>query len=66
MFKYNLLQKVKVSLNKFVTEGFIVKCESYGQDTRYEVYVEAFNKYVYVWEYKLDFVQNMNVGDIVD
>lgn len=70
MFKYNLLQKVKVQLFATIKEGEIIKRISYettlGTNYKYELYIESSDDYISVWEQDLYFVQNMSVGDIVD
>ena len=70
MFKYKLLQKVKVQLFDIIKEGEIIKRISYettlGKNYKYEVYIESIDDHVSVWQQDLDFVQNMNVGAIVE
>lgn len=70
MFKYKLLQKVKVQLFDIIKEGEIIKRISYettlGTNYKYELYIESSDDYISVWQQDLDFVQSMNVGDIVE
>lgn len=70
MFKYNLSQKIKVQVFDLIKEGEIIKRISYettlGTNYKYEVYIKSMDDYISVWEHDLDFVQKMNIGDVVE
>ncbi|APC44427.1 hypothetical protein [Pseudoalteromonas phage PH357] len=70
MFKYDLSQMVKVQVFDLITEGEITIRIHYetslGTNNKYEVYIKSIDDYISVWEQDLDFVQKMNIGDIVE